>query len=171
MRSLTYFVDKLKKFNIQPISSSDISAISLVHKLCFIETYVGILDLNFLIEHKVSEIEKYWIKKISDKTVESYKFIFNDRIIGFISMGASRNPNFGGYEIYNFYIIKEFQNFGFGSYAFNQLMKNKTNFYVEVIARNRVGCKFYEKQHGKKLTRFYERYGERKIMNQVYVWK
>ncbi|MDT8413171.1 MAG: GNAT family N-acetyltransferase [Vicingaceae bacterium] len=160
----------MKDVTIDLISISDVYTVSLIHKLCFIETYKNILDIDFLVDHKITQIEKYWRNKILSQDNESYKFILENKFIGFISVGKSRNKDFGEFEIFSFYILQEFQNYGIGSYVFNKLMANKTNFYVEVISNNTNACKFYEKQKGKKLTFCYETFGKQKVKNIIYKW-
>ncbi len=160
----------MKDLTIDLISVSDIHIVSLIHKLCFIETYSNILDIDFLVNYEITQIEKYWRGKILNHENESYKLMFKNKFIGFISIGNSRNKSFGECEIFNFYILQEFQNYGIGSYAFNKLMTNRTNFYVEVISNNIKGCRFYEKHKGKKLTSFYETFGEKRVKNIIYKW-
>ena len=103
---------KMKNVTISPLTKQDIWEICLVHKLCFIETYMDLLDVNSLIKNELLTIEKYWNRKFNNKEITSYKILFNDKIIGFFSFGKSRKESIAAYEIFTFYILQEFQKQG-----------------------------------------------------------
>ena len=103
---------KMKNVTISPLTKQDIWEICLVHKLCFIETYMDLLDVNSLIKNELLTIEKYWNRKFNNKEITSYKILFNDKIIGFFSFGKSRKESIAAYEIFTFYILQEFQKLG-----------------------------------------------------------
>jgi len=161
----------MKHITISPITTPDIWEICLIHKLCFIETYSDILDKNSLIKNELLTIENYWNKKINNKDIASYKILFNNKIIGFISFGKSRKNTIAANEIFTFYILQEFHKQGIGTYVFNHLMKDKSNFYVEVFSKNKNACLFYEKVNGKKHSVFYDMFESKKMKTQVYTWE
>ncbi len=160
----------MKNITISPITTPDIWKICLIHKLCFIETYLDVLDKNSLIKNELLTIENYWKRKISNKEIASHKILFNDKIIGFFSFGKSRKESIAANEIFTFYILQEFQKQGIGTYVFNYLMESKTNFYVEVFSENRNACLFYKKMNGKKHSFFYDTFESKKMKIQVYSW-
>ena len=124
-----------------------------------------------MINNELLTIENYWNKKINNKDIASYKILFNDKIIGFISFGKSRKNTIAAYEIFTFYILQEFQERGIGTYVFKHLMKDKSDFYVEVFLENKNACLFYEKMNGKKHSFFYDVFETKKMKTQVYSWE
>lgn len=162
---------KMKNVTISPLTKQDIWEICLVHKLCFIETYMDLLDVNSLIKNELLTIENYWNRKINNKEITSYKVLFNDKIIGFFSFGKSRKESIAAYEIFTFYILQEFQKQGIGTYVFKHLLEDKTDIYVEVFSENKNACLFYEKINGKKHSFFYDMFESKKMKTQIYIWE
>ncbi len=137
---------------VRPAKPSDARALARVYVHTWQQTYRGLLPDNYLDAMTVGRSERTYLHRLESGiwcVVEAE----DGRVAGFVSGGPSRNPEevYGG-EIYELYLLKEYQGRGMGRRLVQALARrfDRIGIYsmmVWVLARN-PNRRFYEKIDG-----------------------
>lgn len=141
------------------------------------DTYRGIVSEKFLsnLWETKEEIIKREEKNFTDYK-EKYILEVDNKVVGFITFGPSRLEEYQNYgEIYAFYILKEYQNQGYGrkllKKSFDILRKQG---YSKII----IGCleknnstKFYEHLGGILKKKVKRKIGDEQLVENIYLFK
>lgn len=150
---------------IRKAKESDARGIVEVNTYTWLTTYKGLMP-NELLESRIKTIDDR-VSKTANSITENdnaYVAIDNDKIIGIMSYGKSRNneyPESG--EIYSIYILKEYQGLGIGKKLFmvgiNELINKGYHTMILNVLNGNSTIKFYEKYCGKKVGEKQDSFG------------
>lgn len=125
----------------------DIPALCQLMTVTWQSTYRGIFPDSFL-DNMVAEKWAVGLQKAIQ--AEHYYVAEEDsRLIGMLSWGKAREPQFGQCEIYVINVLPDFQGKGVGQtllqFALTHL-QNSMPIYLKVVTQNEKARRFYEKQ-------------------------
>ena len=145
---------------------SDARGIVEVNTYTWLTTYKGLMP-DEILDNRVKTIEDR-VSKTANSIREkdnAYVVIDNDKVIGIMSYGKSRNeeyPESG--EIYSIYILEEYQGLGLGKKLFmigiNELINEGYNTMILNVLNGNNTIKFYEKYCGKKVGEKQDNFGD-----------
>jgi GNAT superfamily N-acetyltransferase len=108
---------------IRPARQLDAEGIAGVHVASWQETYRGIMPQRFLDARTVKDRTALWELSLSQLGPGQVVLVAEDesgQIVGFISGGPTRVPDFGpGGEIYALYVLQRYQGRGLGRALFD----------------------------------------------------
>ncbi|MES2252863.1 MAG: GNAT family N-acetyltransferase [Pseudomonadota bacterium] len=134
----------------------DASAIARVHLQAWKESYVGLIEQEYL--DSISFSDRLKLRRNMLTTANSKKLnlvvLHNEKIIGFCDAGPCFTPSsdYKG-EVYAIYLLNEYKHLGIGTELIQMAKKHLveqelTPFIVWVLAENKSACRFYEKCKG-----------------------
>ena len=143
----------------------DAEAVASVHDLSWRDAYRGIIPGREL-ERMVERRGPAWWETAISRGSRVAVLDFDDRIGGYVTFGVNRlsaSPYQG--EIFELYLLPEFQGLGFGRRLFQAARKDLNarrldGLMVWSLAANERACVFYEKLGGRKVRRMIERFGD-----------
>ena len=135
---------------IRPATVSDISALAKVHIASWQAAYRGILPDEVLNNLSFEQFEDNWRKNFADSQRSNSVLEVENRIIGFIAFGNSRDHNkttrIG--EIYGLYLAPEFWGLGHGRTLWKGVLEclreNFSELILWVLKDNVRARRFYE---------------------------
>jgi GNAT superfamily N-acetyltransferase len=139
---------------------NDVNQIAQVHVDCWKSTYRGIIAEDYLAKLSVEQRMKNWIWSFENPNHDEVRFVAENAdggIVGFISGGATRSPEFSyDAELYAIYILHEYQRQGLGRNLVQVLvehlrMKNYKSLMLWVLQQN-PSVDFYKKIGGRSFT-------------------
>ena len=144
-------------FLIRKAKESDARGIVEVNSYTWFTTYKELMP-DELLENRMKTIDDR-VPVIAKSIMENdniYVAIDNDKVIGIMSYGKSRNDEYSeSGEIYSIYVLKEYQGFGIGKNLFmigiNELINKGYNSMILNVLSGNSTIKFYEKYCGKKV--------------------
>lgn len=124
------------------------------------ESYKGIIDQTYLdamvyTDESVSRRREFFR---SNKSMKCLVAELGDKIIGFVDLGPSREPDLGKGEIYAIYLLDEYKRRGIGGALWRaaiECLQNQklTPFIVWGLRDNLPARRFYEKMGGTLLAK------------------
>lgn len=136
---------------IRKADLNDIYTISKIYALSWKKAYIGMVSQKYLDELK----EDFWVEVLEDWIKNSnfsiYLLCENEKPIGCISCGKSREEQFSDWgEIPSFYLLPQYFNKGYGKLLLEKALfslKNEgyQNIYLWVLRENLRSRHFYEK--------------------------
>lgn len=154
-------------FQLKPISIATIPLVCLLHKVCFTETYTNILPAPFLENMTMEKLNNYWQNMLSN-SLESQIIFYKNLPIGFYSIGNSRQAKYDGTELYNLYLLKEFQGKSIGSKIMDNLLQQYKELLVIVVKKNLNAQQFYQRKQMQLIEIIERKYAEQWIEECVY---
>lgn len=156
---------KLGQIGVRRAGPADASSIAAVHDAAWRHAYRGIIPGRDL-ERMIARRGPLWWRRALERKTPILVLDVGGRVTGYASIGANRMrmlPHAG--EIYELYILPEFQGLGFGRLLFNaaksELGRNGFGtFSVRVLADNDSARDFYEHMGGVVAAESGERIGE-----------
>ncbi len=107
--------------SIQPATPADAAAIARVHVERWQSTYAGIVPAPFLASLDVEQRTVLWQEWLASAPLV-LTATSQQRVIGFVSGGAAREPAFGcDGELYAIYLLSDAQRQGIGSALFDSI--------------------------------------------------
>ena len=100
---------------------------------------------------------------------------FDSKIVGYATCGPARcGGSFDG-EIYEIYLLPDFQGLGFGEYLFEACryrldQRSLRGLIVWALAENEMAAAFYQRRGGRKVAMTYERLGGARIAKIGFGW-
>lgn len=145
--------------SIRSAEKKDIEDIAKIHVATWQCVYRGQMPDDYLDSISVSERERMWERILTDSNSDVCVFVAeqNDKIIGFISGGKSRDgdADLGTAEIYTIYIDQNHLRKGVGTKLVKRLFEKFrddefTRVTLWVLDTNRMAKSFYEKNGWRK---------------------
>lgn len=101
---------------------------------------------------------------------------FDDKMIGYATCGVSRSRGRFKGEIYEIYLLPDYQGLGFGEFLFEacryQLDERRLRgLVVWALAENAGAIHFYWQRGGRPLTSAYERFGRDRLEKIAFTWE
>ena len=143
----------MKNFIIRKANINDAEAIVDVSTKTWITTYKGLLSDKILEDRiKTTKDRKINLEKTIQENNNYYVAIVENKIIGFVSYGKSRNKKYENYgEINAIYVLKEYQKLGIGKALFLKGIESLVNLGFEKMILNILD--------GNKTINFYKHFG------------
>lgn len=158
---------------IRKANENDASGIAYVNTYTWLTTYKDLLPNEVLEDRKKTMKDRIPLIKDSIKKQDNtYVAVDNNKVIGFISYGKSRNNEYlNSGEIYAIYVLDDYQGLGIGKKLFLTGIKELidmgyNNMILNVLEGNKT-INFYEKYHGIKVSTRQDNYGDNIITENV----
>lgn len=162
------------KTNIQlkNINTNDIQLLMFLHRLVFIETYTDILPEAYLKGMSIKTMSAYWKNVLHQKDTFCKFIVANGIVVGFLTIGKARqsNDSYCAYELYNLYLLKEFQHQGLGRFVIKEVSQRYESLLIVVVEANLGGNKFYQNIGASLVKTQQRKYASQDIRENVYVW-
>lgn len=167
----------MNNFIIRRANEYDTKSIIDISNKTWITTYKGLLSdktLNDKITKTETRIKK--LKNIIKDNNNYYVAIVDNKIIGFISYGKSRNKKYENYgEINALYVLKEYQKLGIGKKLFLKGIENLVNLgfknmILNVLEGNNT-INFYKHFNGEIIDQRYDYFSDELIKENIMLFK
>ena len=155
---------------------ADAAQIAEVHDVAWRQAYSGILPHSALDRMVRRRDEVWWGRAIRHSAIILVTQI-GERIAGYASLGPNRLKSLQPEgEIYEIYLLPEYQGVGLGSALFLDARRNLQRLKLEgsvvwVLAENILAARFYENAGGRKIAESYELFDGKKILKTAYGWQ
>lgn len=157
----------------------DAQALAHVFSRSWHQAYRGIIPYKTL-EETISKRNKNWWERALSQRAKPIVMVFDGTLIGYATSGPARigKPPFCGDtcgEIYELYLIPDYQGLGFGTKLFaavrKELKKKRLNsLVVWALDENIIACEFYESLGGRPKLRAIETFGESMLLRTGFYW-
>ena len=163
---------------IREATPKDAGSIACVHVDSWRSTYAGLIPQDYLDQLDVKKRAERWEQILSDTKPQEANSVAEEagRIIGFSSVGPSRNPElpYQG-ELYALYLDDSHQKKGIGKALFTEAIeqlrgRDMKSMLVWVLKDNPT-CGFYEKMGGRRVGQKSELIGGEEVMEVAYAWE
>ena len=105
--------------DIRQANSADAKQVAEVHTESWNHTYLGIIPHKSLRE-MIARRDTAWWQRIIDRSSAVLVIDINGKIVGYATMGKNRTKQLKAHgEIYELYILPEYQGIGLGTKLFN----------------------------------------------------
>ncbi|MEM8838539.1 MAG: GNAT family N-acetyltransferase [Pseudomonadota bacterium] len=166
---------KLASIDIHRADISEAPEIAEVHLASWRAAYRGIIPHKALEQMIARRGEKWWRRAISRGT-HVLVVDFNGTIAGYATVGINRArtlPYEG--EIYEIYLLPEFQGVGLGKQLFKKAQKALADYSLKssvlwVLAENEQARRFYEGLGGREVAKSVETFGDKALSKVAYCW-
>ncbi len=159
---------------VKPAGLADAVALAEVFRLTWRSTYAAMLPHSH-IENKIKRRGVAWWRSIirSCDTLSVIKF--DGRVVGYATCGRSRNSTRHKGEIYELYILPQYQGVGLGELLFEACRHNLDEqclrgLIVWCLADNVQAIEFYERRGGAAVASCIERIGGENIRKIAFCW-
>jgi ribosomal protein S18 acetylase RimI-like enzyme len=150
-----------RTIRIRVAAANDAAGVASVHDAAWMEAYRGIIPGAHL-ERMVQRRGTSWWANAIAKGSRIAALDFNDKIVGYASYGRNRAASlpYRG-EIFELYLLPEFQGLGFGRRLFSAAQRELANhgltsLVVWTLGDNDRAVQFYEKLGGLMVGRAHE---------------
>jgi len=166
------------KYKIRKAKFEDAKGIAKVHIKSWRETYIGIVDDEYLKSLVLETRTKKWQEILRDPKPDSWTFIAENEggeIVGFISGGSARE-NFAEFkgEMYAIYILKNHQGNKLGyrltKKLCSTLKKHSINSVYVCVLKDNESKNFYTKYNAKLFKTKKLKVGKRDLLEEYYGW-
>jgi ribosomal protein S18 acetylase RimI-like enzyme len=161
--------------NTRRASRDDCEAIARVHDRSWNNAYSGMVPHNALNRMVQRRGPAWWSKAIERHTV-ILVLEMQDRIVGYATIGRNRVQTLPhGGEIYEIYLLPEYQGVGLGSHLFLSAMgelqrRGLKGTVVWVLADNAPALRFYENAGGRRIAEGKETFDGRDLRKIAFGW-
>ncbi len=163
------------KFQVRPGRLGDAQRLTRVFQSVWRHTYTGMIPKLYLDGLVQSRGPTWWRRAVQSKdTVLAAEF--DDEIIGYATCGAARyrGPLHG--EIYELYLLPDFQGLGFGEFLFeacrHQLdQQSRRGLIVWALAANSTARDFYWRRGGRPVANAYVNMAGERVEKVGFGWR
>ncbi|GHC73929.1 GNAT family N-acetyltransferase [Limoniibacter endophyticus] len=161
--------------DIRKAGPRDADAIAAVHHASWKNAYSGIIPYAALIR-MLSRRRADWWRNAITRSASILVLEINGDVVGYATIGANRAkelPQDG--EIYEIYLLPEYQGIGLGSRLFNAARKSLEDhgfcgLVVWALEENRNALEFYVRQGGKDAAEGVEIFDQRALRKLAFTW-
>ena len=165
--------------NIREAEINDSIGIARVHVDAWHETYKGLINDNYLNSLSYDEKAQKWRNNIKARTQTQKIFVLENEskdIVGFAFYGLNSQKEYEyDIDLHALYILKAYQNKGYGSKlmqaAVKELVNSGYNSLIIWALKDNAYCRFYEKLGGVKAGEQLYAYSEQEVKLTAYGWK
>jgi ribosomal protein S18 acetylase RimI-like enzyme len=153
----------------------DAHAISHVHEASWRNAYAGLVPYGALARMINRRDVKWWANAIRKSTL-ILVIEMDGKVVGYATLGPNRVSTFPHEgEVYEIYLLPEYQGIGLGSKLFADAMKElKQRSYkgavVWVLSDNDPAISFYENAGGRAIANGSEHFDDKQLMKTAYAW-
>jgi len=154
----------------------DARAIAEVHRTAWISAYAGMIPHRALVQMIERRREDWWRRAARGPSTLLVVEVA-DKIAGYATIGLNRVRELKQEgEIYELYLLPEYQGIGLGSYLFREcraILKSlgMQGLVVWCLEENDNAVTFYRAMGGMDVAEGMERFGERSIKKLGFVWR
>lgn len=163
------------KFQVRPGHRSDAERLTQVFQLAWRQTYTGMVPKQHLDNMIQARGLPWWRRTLRSRdTVLTAEY--DDEIIGYATCGAARYKGPLQGEIYELYLLPDFQGVGFGEFLFEacryQLdQQSRRGLIVWALAANYSAAQFYWRRGGRPVATSYELMAGERIEKTGFGWR
>ncbi len=160
---------------VRRAENSDADAITKVHDAAWRYAYDGVIPAQELARIIARRGPRWWNRAIRRGTAILVMEVAGE-ICGYATFGPNRARNLAQKgEIYEIYLLPEYQGVGLGTRLFLAARKELARFGFETavvwaLADNESACRFYRNAGGRKVARASERFGSVQLSKIAYAW-
>ncbi|MBM7600196.1 L-amino acid N-acyltransferase YncA [Virgibacillus halotolerans] len=165
-------------YSIRRATLEDADTITTIHVKSWKSTYSELLDQEDLSNITYENRRALWEAVLSMEKKGTCTFVIYDekQIVGFVSGGPERTKRFGyDSEIYNIYLLDEFQKKGLGARLLNAFAKEMKELGHESILvwvlKQNPSSRFYERYHAEPVGEEITTIGDGRYQETAYGWK
>lgn len=161
--------------DIRQANSNDAPAVASVHAESWDHAYRGIIPHKSLRE-MIARRDCAWWQRIIDRSSAVLVVDIGGKVVGYATMGKNRTEQLkASGEIYELYVLPEYQGIGLGSKLFNaarSMLKNHglESFVVWALEDNDNALRFYESQNGRDCAEGLEIFGDASLNKIAFIW-
>lgn len=163
------------KFQVRPGGGSDAQQLNSVFQQVWRQTYDGMIPRQHLERMLTSRGAAWWRRAMhSNDTVLTAEY--DGDIVGYATCGAARYRSPLKGEIYELYLLPDFQGLGFGEFLFEacryQLdLQSRRGLLVWALSANTAAGEFYWRRGGRPVATSYEMMAGERIEKIGYGWR
>ena len=158
---------------IRQALSSDAEGIVYVNTYTWLTTYKGLLS-DKILNNRLNTMKERTIKlaKAIEEKDNTYVATINNKVVGFVTYGKSRNDKYeDSGEINAIYVLEEYQKLGIGKALFFKAIERLINLgyqsmMLNVLEGNNT-INFYKKYGGENIDNRYDYFGEDLIKENI----
>lgn len=161
---------------VRPAESKDAAALAAIHELSWRSAYSGLIPHGALNRMLGRRDAGWWDKAVRHRAAVVV-IEFDGRAIGYATLGLNRTQalKVEG-EIYELYLLPEFQGVGFGRRIFESArdmlaLRGLKGLAVWTLAENQPAMRFYEGMGGTDIAEGSEAFDGRVMRKIAYVWR
>ena len=148
------------KFQVRPAQRRDAQSLTLVFQSVWRHTYTGMVPKLHL-DRMIDARDPVWWRRAMQSRDTLLKAEYDDAVIGYATCGAARHRGSLRGEIYELYLLPDFQGLGFGEFLFEacryQLdQQSRRGLIVWALAENLAAGQFYLNRGGRPVATAYE---------------
>ena len=161
--------------DIRQANSADASAVAEVHAESWDHAYRGIIPHKPL-RDMIARRDTAWWQRIIDRSAAVLVVDIGGKVVGYATMGKNRTEQLkASGEIYELYVLPEYQGIGLGSKLFNaatSMLKNHglESFVVWALEDNDNALNFYEGKNGRDCAEGLEVFGDASLNKVAFIW-
>jgi len=161
--------------DIRNARSQDATAIADVHQAAWTGAYAGIIPHNALNKMLARRGREWWASAIS-RQAGILVIELGDEVVGYATIGRNRTSQIAADgEIYELYVMPEYQGVGLGSQLFEAAKSMLANHgmkgvVVWALEDNANACDFYYGKGGRDIAEGTESFDGRVIKKVAFVW-
>lgn len=167
----------MKDFIIRKANVTDTKGIIEVGTRTWITTYKGLMSDKILNDRiNTMEERKKGLKNELKKNNNWYVAEVDNKVVGFVSYGKSRNEKYENYgEINAIYVLKEYQKLGIGKELFfkgiEELINLGFNDMILNVLEGNETINFYKHFDGEIIDKKYDYFGDELIKENIMLFK
>jgi ribosomal protein S18 acetylase RimI-like enzyme len=160
---------------VRRAESSDVTGITAVHDAAWRYAYEGLIPAQELARMIARRGPRWWQRAIRRGTGVLVLEV-GGTIAGYATFGPNRARDLAQKgEVYELYILPEYQGIGFGTRLFLAARKelNRLGYdsaVVWALADNDAACQFYRNAGGRRVARSTEQFGRSVLPKVAYAW-
>ncbi len=161
---------------VRRAENGDAESITAVHDAAWRYAYDGIIPPKELARIVARRGPRWWDRAIRRGTAILVIEV-GGKICGYATFGPNRARNLAQKgEIYEIYLMPEYQGIGLGTRLFLAARKELARFgfdtvVVWALADNENACRFYRNAGGRKVAKANERFGEAALTKVAFAWQ
>lgn len=161
--------------DIRQANSADAAAVAEVHAESWDHAYRGIIPHKPL-RDMITRRDSAWWQRIIDRSAAVLVVDLGGKVVGYATMGKNRTEQLkADGEIYELYVLPEYQGIGLGSKLFSaavSMLKNHnlSSYVVWALEDNDNALRFYEGKNGRDCAEGLEVFGDTSLNKIAFIW-
>lgn len=162
------------KFQVRPAQSNDVQNLTRVFKSAWRQTYSGIIPKQHL-DYMIDARGPVWWRRALRCRDTVLAAEYDGKLMGYATCGAARHRGPLRGEIYELYLLADYQGLGFGEFLFEacryQLdQQHRRGLIVWALADNASAGQFYMRRGGRPVAETFEMMAGERIDKVGYGW-
>ena len=161
--------------DIRQAKAEDATSVAQVHAMSWNHAYRGLIPHKSL-RTMINRRDITWWSRIIQRSAAILVIDVGGKIVGYATLGRNRTEKLkASGEIYELYVLPEYQGIGLGTKLFNaarSMLKNHglTSFVVWALEDNSNALRFYEGLKGLDCAEGHEVFGDKSLNKIAFLW-